>query len=101
MENKPTSPSSGTGLRRHLDRRRVLGGALGAGVIAAAAIPAVRWLSSPAAAEPLRVGGLAVTCNLTLPVACAASAAANEAGKSGGSQLADRKSTRLNSSHRL
>jgi NitT/TauT family transport system substrate-binding protein len=36
----------------------------------------------------LRVGGLAVTCNLTLPVACAASAAANEAGKGGGSQPA-------------
>src|SRR4030095_10963349 len=34
-------------------------------------------LSPPAAPEPLRVGGLAVTCNLTLPVACAASAAAN------------------------
>ena len=56
--------------------------------IAAGAIPAVRWLSSPAAAEPLTVGGLAVTCNLTLPVACAASAAANHAGKGGGSQLA-------------
>ena len=76
MGTEPTSQSSGTGLRRGVDRRLVLGGVLGAGVLAAGAIPAVRWLSSPAAAEPLRVGGLAVTCNLTLPVACAASAAA-------------------------
>jgi hypothetical protein len=36
----------------------------------------------------LRVGGLAVTCNLTLPVACAASAAANDSSKGGGSQPA-------------
>jgi NitT/TauT family transport system substrate-binding protein len=50
-------------------RRQLLGGAL-----AAAALPAI---PSPAAAAPeLLVGGLAVTCSLTLPVACAAKAAA-------------------------
>ena len=38
--------------------------------------------SSPAEAKTLTVGGLAVTCNLTLPVACAANAAANKGGKS-------------------
>jgi len=88
MGTEPTSQSSGTGLHRRVDRRLVLGGALGAGLIAAGTVPAVRWLSSPAAAEPLRVGGLAVTCNLTLPVACAASAAANDSSKGGGSQPA-------------
>jgi NitT/TauT family transport system substrate-binding protein len=75
--------SSGTGLGTKLSRRRLLGGAIGAGAVAAAAIPAIRWLSTPAAAEPLTVGGLAVTCNLTLPIACAASAAANRPGKGG------------------
>ena len=43
---------------------------------------------SPAAAEPLTVGGLAVTCNLTLPVACAANEAANPFGTSDAAQLA-------------
>ena len=77
--------SSGPGLGRKVDRRLLLRGALGAGAVAAVALPAIRLLSPAAAAEPLTVGGLAVTCNLTLPVACAA----ND----------DRKSTRLNSSH--
>lgn len=36
----------------------------------------------------MTVGGLAVTCNLTLPVACAANAAANGAGKGSASQAA-------------
>jgi len=82
------SKSSNSGAGRNLDRRRLLGGALGVGAVAAAAIPAVRWLTSPAEAKPLTVGGLAVTCNLTLPVACASSAA----GK-GGSEFAYRKYT--------
>lgn len=81
MKRAPSSNSSGTDLGPHVDRRRLLAGALGA-----AAIPAIGC--SPAAAKPLTVGGLAVTCNLTLPVACAASDAANSAGASGGSQLA-------------
>jgi NitT/TauT family transport system substrate-binding protein len=57
---------------RNIDRRTMLGGALGVG--AAAALSGCKGLSSSAAAEPLTVGGLAVTCNLTLPVACAANA---------------------------
>jgi NitT/TauT family transport system substrate-binding protein len=43
------------------------------------AIPAFRALAAP---KPLAVGGLPVTCNLTLPVACAATAAAADAGDS-------------------
>jgi NitT/TauT family transport system substrate-binding protein len=71
-----------TGLGRRVDRRRLLGGA-----IATAALPAVTWPASAAAPEPLVVGGLAVTCSLTLPVACAAKAVANRADKSGAPQL--------------
>ncbi|MFL6733193.1 MAG: ABC transporter substrate-binding protein [Sphingomicrobium sp.] len=52
------------------DRRQVLGGALGAGVVAATGLGGC----SPAKAEALTVGGLAVTCNLTLPVACESNA---------------------------
>lgn len=48
-------------------RQVVLGSAAAIG-----AVPAFRAL---AAAKPLTVGGLPVTCNLTLPVACAATAA--------------------------
>jgi NitT/TauT family transport system substrate-binding protein len=80
--------SSGTGLGRHVDRRLLLRGALGAGAVAALALPAIRLLSPAAAAEPLTVGGLAVTCNLTLPVACAANDAANPFGTSDAAQLA-------------
>lgn len=64
-------------------RRQLLCGGL-----AAAALPAVVWPGSAMAAEPLVVGGLAVTCSLTLPVACAAKAAANRADKSGKPQFA-------------
>lgn len=80
--------SSGTGLGRKVDRRLLLRGALGAGAVAAVALPAVRLLSPAAAGEPLTVGGLAVTCNLTLPVACAANDAANPFGTSDAAQLA-------------
>ncbi len=54
------------------DRRQVLRGAL------ASALP---LLGLPAAAtpSPLIVGGLPVTCNLTLPVACMARATSNKA----------------------
>src|SRR5690242_3749110 len=68
------------GLGCTIDRRLLLGGALGV-----AALPAVGC--SPAAAAPLTVGGLAVTCSLTLPVACAAKAAAIRAGQAGASQF--------------
>jgi len=47
-------------------RRSLLGGA--AGLLALAAVPRVR-----AAPQPVVVGALAVTCNLTLPLACEAS----------------------------
>ncbi len=83
MEIDPSKSGAG----RNVSRRRLLGAALGVGTVAAAVIPGVRWLSSPAAAKPLTVGGLAVTCNLTLPVACAAREAANRAGKGGGPEF--------------
>jgi len=74
--------SSVTGFKGCVDRRQVL-----AGAAAAAAVPAIIWTPSAAAAEPLVVGGLAVTCSLTLPVACAAKAAANRANKTGKPQF--------------
>ncbi|MEJ0061483.1 MAG: ABC transporter substrate-binding protein [Terricaulis sp.] len=64
---------SGVGFGPHIDRRRLMAGALGAAVT----LPTLGC--SSAEAKPLTVGGLAVTCNLTLPVACAASEAANGA----------------------
>lgn len=75
MESAPPTPF-GTDTSS-LDRRRLLAGALGVG---AAGLPIVGC--STAKAKPLTVGGLAVTCNLTLPVACAANTAANHAGGS-------------------
>jgi NitT/TauT family transport system substrate-binding protein len=80
VEGRPVQNPSGHGLGGHLDRRQLLGGALGVGVVAAG-LGGCNWLSSPAEAAPLTVGGLAVTCNLTLPVACAANAAVNHGGK--------------------
>ena len=76
------------GLRHKVDRRLLLRGALAAGGIAALAIPARRLLSPAPMAEPLKVGGLAVTCNLTLPIACAANEAANPYGSRDAAQLA-------------
>jgi len=67
------------GLGREVDRRTMLGAALGAGAVAASGL-SLSGCSS-AEAKPLTVGGLAVTCNLTLPVACAANAAAHRAEK--------------------
>jgi NitT/TauT family transport system substrate-binding protein len=58
------------------DRRRWLRASAGAGM--AAALPGLLPLRAQAAADPLVVGGLAVTCNLTLPVACTARAALNQ-----------------------
>ena len=54
-----------------LRRRQLLTGAL------ATALPLVVPSLAFAAPEPLIVGGLPVTCNLTLPVACMAKAASN------------------------
>jgi len=62
------SSRSGAGLE--LDRRQLLGGAVGVGALALTGLSGC----SPAGAEPLNVGGLAVTCNLTLPIACEANA---------------------------
>ncbi len=58
-------------------RRPLVAAALGAA--ASALVPTF----ARAAAKPLVVGGLAVTCNLTLPVACVARAKANAADTSG------------------
>lgn len=60
-----------------LRRRRLLQGA------AVAALPFSSLSRAADASQPLLVGGLPVTCNLTLPVACMARAAANQAGKTG------------------
>jgi len=52
-----------------------------------AAIPAMPFAPPTQAAgaqKPLQVGGLPVTCNLTLPVACVAKAASNNVAKAGG-----------------
>jgi NitT/TauT family transport system substrate-binding protein len=65
--------SESRGPQHRFDRRQLLGGAL------AAALPAITRPASAAAAKPLVVGGLAVTCNLTLPVACVAREVANRA----------------------
>jgi NitT/TauT family transport system substrate-binding protein len=59
-------------------RRQLLQCALGA------ALPALPWVAPAATTKPLLVGGLPVTCNLTLPVACVARATANGAAKGGG-----------------
>jgi len=82
------SENSGGGLGRKLDRRLLLRGALGAGAVAAVALPARRLLRSDEVADPVTVGGLAVTCNLTLPIACAANEAANPFGTRDAAQLA-------------
>ncbi|MHA4866665.1 ABC transporter substrate-binding protein [Duganella sp. PWIR1] len=59
-------------------RRQLLGGLLSAAV---PALPLITSSSASAAESPIQVGGLPVTCNLTLPIAAVAKAAA--AGKPG------------------
>jgi len=88
MGSGPSSNSPGSGLERRGDRRWLLRGALGVGAALAVGIPARRLLAPAAAAQPVTVGGLAVTCNLTLPIACAANEAANPFGMAGAEQLA-------------
>ena len=66
--NLPSTGFSPTGL----GRRQLL-----QGLAASALLPA--GAAAPAASEPLIVGGLPVTCNLTLPVACTARATSNKA----------------------
>ena len=74
-------PRSLTAVSTHgLQRRELLASAAGAlGALGALALPA-----RAAANKPLQVGGLPVTCNLTLPVACVARATANAAGQGAG-----------------
>ena len=72
-----------------LDRRQLLRGAAGGALTGAtaavlASLPRVARASSP---DPIQVGGLPVTCNLTLPVACVARAAENGTGKAGGPRI--------------
>ena len=63
-----TSDATTAGL---LSRRQVIKGAL------AAALPLAAPSLAQAGSKPLVVGGLPVTCNLTLPVACMARATSN------------------------
>jgi NitT/TauT family transport system substrate-binding protein len=77
---------SDIGLGRAVDRRVVLTGALGAGAAVATGFSLTGC--STGGPEPLAVGGLAVTCNLTLPVAAEANAAALRSGKGGNKDLA-------------
>jgi NitT/TauT family transport system substrate-binding protein len=62
---------------RFLRRRQLLQG------FAAAALPLGAFSCTTDAPKALQVGGLPVTCNLTLPVACTAKAASNRAAKTG------------------
>ena len=84
-----SSSGSGDGIGRVVNRRLLLRGALAAGGMAALALPVRRLLrAGDDAVKPVTVGGLAVTCNLTLPIACAANEAANPFGTSDAAQLA-------------
>ena len=76
MNTEPPNPVD------DLNRRQLLRGAM-----LATLLPAVTRPAAAAAPKPLLVGGLPVTCNLTLPVACVARASTNAADKSGGSQF--------------
>ncbi|MES2889610.1 MAG: ABC transporter substrate-binding protein [Pseudomonadota bacterium] len=62
-----------------LDRRQAL--LRGALALALPSLAGPSWAADNK--KPVQVGGLPVTCNLTLPVACVAKAAANAADKSG------------------
>lgn len=65
-----------------LRRRQVL-----RGVTAAAAVPFGTLSCTSQKQKALQVGGLPVTCNLTLPVACIAKAASNRSGATSGSHF--------------
>ncbi|CAM3764975.1 ABC transporter substrate-binding protein [Roseateles saccharophilus] len=62
-------------------RRQLLRGAV------ASALPALGLPAAASSSGPLTVGGLPVTCNLTLPVACTARAASNKAAGSAAFQF--------------
>jgi NitT/TauT family transport system substrate-binding protein len=61
-----------------LNRRKVVQGLL-AGALPLGALSCGKGSGGAAKGEPLVVGGLPVTCNLTLPVACVAKARSNDA----------------------
>ena len=65
-----------------LDRRQLLQGAAGGALIGAAAtvLASLPRSARASSADPIQVGGLPVTCNLTLPVACTARAMENGSG---------------------
>lgn len=88
MADGSSSDSPDVGPDRKVDRRLLLRGALATGALAAAALPVRRLLTARDAVDPVAVGGLAVTCNLTLPVACAANEAANPFGTRDAARLA-------------
>jgi NitT/TauT family transport system substrate-binding protein len=69
-----------------LSRRQLLHGA----ALAACSVGALGGLSCSGAAEdePFQIGGLPVTCNLTLPIACAMRAERNRAGGAGAAGFA-------------
>ncbi len=71
-----------------LDRRQLLRGAAG-GMLTGAAAAVLGSLpgAARAASDPIQVGGLPVTCNLTLPVACTARAMENGSGNAGGAPI--------------
>ena len=78
MPTSPEKPESANFLRR----RQILQGAI------AAALPAsLLSCAGEKKQKSLIVGGLPVTCNLTLPVACVARAAANDASKAADPQF--------------
>jgi len=64
-------------------RRRILRGAAAAAALLGVAVRS----HAQGEKKPLQVGGLPVTCNLTLPVACVAAAADAAAAKTGGPQF--------------
>jgi len=68
--------SANVSTSKFLRRRQLLRGA------AAATLAVVARPRAQGAGKPLQVGGLPVTCNLTLPVACAASGATKGAAQS-------------------
>jgi len=81
VEGHTLMPGQSPRPQHRIDRRQVLRGAL------AAALPGIALPASAATPKPLLVGGLPVTCNLTLPVACVARAAANAGEKNGAPQF--------------
>src|SRR5688500_18316878 len=77
-------------IEQMLNRRQLLHGA----VAACCSVGALGSLacSGDAPGAPFQVGGLPVTCNLTLPIACETRAAGNRTAREGGAPLAEQDS---------